>query len=1210
MNRGYIIGGAFFVLFLVFMISVTFMGGKTLESPQNQAVLNTPPPEPPKSAATIAPKPIPVEPTLSTSASPITQAATQEEYWIAGYVTAEEGKALPGSIITVFVEQKYKHSSASKNEKKVGVDEKGYYTIHLDGPVKGFIHSLPPEGYLSLGEEFSLTQSQPTLAQHFAHPPAPHYIQGKVINAQTKSPIEGAEITAMCHSAFKKKPPQHTEKAISKEDGSFKITRLTQGNYSLMASAEGYVQFLAYKIPNSPLLQIDVPKGSRDNEYLIEMQPGSAAEFYVVNPMGQPVEKAEIQITGDESEWDTIGNCTTNRNGTSTNTNLPKRTLYAEASHPTEGRGFSKAFTPGMPTQPIRVEIALQTYASVSGKVLDSGGNTVPDKEVDAELQDIPGWKYPTNLRVEPDQNGDYSLDTLAPGSYRISLTRSHHYPVNPIQSQTLELKAGEHRTGVDFIMNNGETYEIKGKVIDKETSEPLEGASVSAFPLSDTESYHNDSMYAKTDANGEFLIKGFVKKGDQIQFHISGKEEYLQTNQKRPFGESYYTLAMKKGGQITGIVLDDNDQPLAGAQVYPVRMYSGRPYHETHRATTTDDDGAFTFSKLDPMDYQFHAKMKGFPEADSETISVREGQKVDTIIIRMEKGIEISGVIVDPQGQPIANAILSILSNVPDIPKNSYGHPFSKPNYPQDAISDGEGQFQIDNFPSQGDTLVVQHNDFAPTLFAIDTSMIAQSPFTIRMTLGGGIAGTTYGLAGKKEANVALNIQNWPENQFKYKTLSDEEGEYRFEHLAPASYMVLNYGPNDDYKSQQYKTVLVEEGKITRCDFGGGEGAVIRGTVYKRGQISPNAQVALSMRRTSQNQIGYSLKAVSDRQGAYSFPSLEAGEYTIMVTTESSETTQPDQPLYEGNCEYSAKVLVTEDQSEYTVDLHIASLEIQGVVLDEETNEPIAEAKIEPRLKINETNPQGVRNLETQTKSDGSFTLLPMESGSFTLAAIKDGYQAKEFEITVPPFNSGETMQPIIVKVYLKKDDMAIYLRLFLEEKPAVSSWINVVAESQEYNPQILPSTQIEEGYYKVYGMQEGELEIRVTAYCFSKMMETLPQRLTIRPGEQPQLMLNLYAPDKYGVMLVAPDNQTLDGLALLELTGFSEPVSFQARIRSNPERDIYNFVPVSIHPEVSNVRILVPGYQAVDFNPADYPKQTENFNPDDLIRLPLIPQ
>jgi hypothetical protein len=139
---------------------------------------------------------------------------------------------------------------------------------------------------------------------------------------------------------------------------------------------------------------------------------------------------------------------------------------------------------------------------------------------------------------------------------------------------------------------------------------------------------------------------------------------------------------------------------------------------------------------------------------------------------------------------------------------------------------------------------------------------------------------------------------------------------------------------------------------------------------------------------------------------------------------------------------------------------------------------------------------------------------------------------------------------------------------------------------------------------------MPEGELEIRVTAYCYAKVMETLPQRLTIRPGEQPQLMLNLFEPDKYGLKLVTPGNETLNGLALLEMTGLPEPVSYHVRIRSNPEKDIYNFVPISIHPGISNVRILVPGYQALDFNPGDFPKQTKNSTPDEWIRLPLIPQ
>lgn len=1185
MKREYLIGGLFFFVLLILLFFVTYFGQSPVNPKLTEAPISTP--VQPLPAPTVAP-PVSASETVQSSTgnestnaanSSLVQSATPVDYWIAGYVTAEGGKPLPQTKIEVYLTLSTSERTEDESDmKSAGIavtDEKGYYTILLRGPHEYYVRSTPPENYQLLGESFTLTKEAPTLVKHFVHSFAPFKIKGKVIDAKSKNPIAGAKIDAFPHHEN-----QVNVNAVSEADGTFIIHRLSKGFYTLYATAERHIRFDPYKIENSPFRKIEVSELTQDKEYVIEMEPGFAATFHVVNAQGQPVSGALIKISGGEDEFDEIDQCKTEANGEARIQTLPPGRLFAVASHSTEGRGFSAPFEPGAPEKPTSVAITLQGFASVSGKVADGEGKPVSDKELEAKLASIEGWKNPPGVRCEPDANGNYTLKRLSPGENIISVVRAHYYPGEAYQSKTLTLKSGEHKSGVDFVLSKDNFKTIKGKVNDEETSEPVEGITVYASVIADNgESFSFDT--GKTDANGEFTISNLVlsSKGTKLQFQLQAKEKYITTYHTRPINEEYYTLTIKKGGQISGVVVDEQGQPIAGAQVYPVRLYSSSPYPMKDKTVTSGDDGRFSYDQLDPMDYRFHAKMEGYLEGDSASASVREGVGIENIIIRLEKGTEVTGLVLDQQGRPIPNAVVSLLSYV-HISKNSWGYPQQKPDYQANAVSDESGRFTVANFPPNGDTLVVRHDRFAPSLFAVDSSAISQQPFTIRMTPGGRIDGTVYGSDGKGTPGVSLYSQNYPDNLFLDATVTDPNGQYHFDHLPPASYMVLNNGTDKNNIKQQYKTVQVEEEKTTRCDFNGGEGATIHGTVYKRGQAAPSASVMASYRPADFKQSGVSLQTVANDQGVYSFAGLQAGEYTIIASEAGKDMNM-------GQYEYSTKVIVTEGQTDYPVSLYIASLEILGSVIDKDSNEPIAGAKIQPGYTNQFMRRAGLEFLAAQSDADGKFSLFPTEAGDFTLRAIKDGYAVKEFQLNVPPINPAEMSTQIPLEVRMEKDDMCILAHLFFEGKPVSYSWAHVVVQNANYY-QMLDAIQGEEpNLVRAIGTPEGEMQLSITAYCYAKVVYSLPQPIVMRRGEKTELTVNLFDAQEFAVKFITPDDRILEGLVTIELPELPNQTPFVTSIRNAPQRGITNLIVLNLPIEIKQVRLSVPGFQPVEFSP-----------------------
>ncbi|HQH73197.1 MAG TPA: carboxypeptidase regulatory-like domain-containing protein, partial [bacterium] len=231
----------------------------------------------------------------------------------------------------------------------------------------------------------------------------------------------------------------------------------------------------------------------------------------------------------------------------------------------------------------------------------------------------------------------------------------------------------------------------ISGRVIHKDTQQPVEGAIVRLF--GDPEKIREALQAEKTTGpDGAFE---FTQLADQIYFLTAAKEGLVSVAHPRmderaletripldPQRQAYESVSVRDGWSETGlelfladprtvrgtVVRSDTNEPAAGAQV---SAEAGRGIPPIK--TTSRDDGTLEFQNLSARNYYFAAKKEGFFPTFCEEGQLNEGrntfaQNVDLttarskegLILKLAPGGVITGRVLDPDGQPVAGALVS----------------------------------------------------------------------------------------------------------------------------------------------------------------------------------------------------------------------------------------------------------------------------------------------------------------------------------------------------------------------------------------------------------------------------------------------------------------------------------------------------------------------------------------------------------------------
>jgi hypothetical protein len=197
-----------------------------------------------------------------------------------------------------------------------------------------------------------------------------------------------------------------------------------------------------------------------------------------------------------------------------------------------------------------------------------------------------------------------------------------------------------------------------------------------------------------------------------------------------------------RTGGRISGrVTVEGTNAPLRDARVILLPaarpMQPMQPMFGPPPQTTTDQDGRFAFSGLEPGDYRIEVQRTGYASMDDpgrgRTIQLADGQSLDNLVVQLQKGAVISGRILAPSGEPQPDVRVMALRRIenPSAPTRLIPAPMQGPQQTNDL-----GEFRLSGLP--------------PGEYYVSAAPQMQSPFG-----GPGVAPPPQGKARTTLANT-----------------------------------------------------------------------------------------------------------------------------------------------------------------------------------------------------------------------------------------------------------------------------------------------------------------------------------------------------------------------------------------------------------------------------------------------------------------------
>lgn len=847
-----------------------------------------------------------------------------DEYTLAGYIMSKEGQFIANAVISASAIS----DGASPKIIETRSNQDGYFLLALHSPGTYEFTSSPADSFLQASTVTIFSASSKSVRHDFFHEKAELVLRGIIVEQTNQEPIADAKVT-LSPKPGEVSSDQEKIEAFSGTDGRFIITGFSEGVYSLSSMAPGYVPHLPrQKYENiNPYERIVLNTETPQKEYKIELQKGFMAIIQAIDETGNPVPDATVKIAM-KGDYRKVEGKTDNNGEFYSDTLLPVESAAVVEKQP-YGPSVSNNFQPSMSGKPTTVKVVMKPAASISGRVtykkgmFDLFSEPRPaanysisgfNLQIKNQLGGMSSGGMGGMVKVKTDQDGYYTLSPLGEGPNHLFIS-AKYYHNGPLESREVHVGAGETVQNIDFQIEEEEegTETVSGTVYDQK-GQPIPRANINLNMIKDEWGDPvTDVKNSYTDTDGKFHFSKLMK-GDICRLAVTA-DGYKNFHKDYDMPSNSISIQLEPAGSIHGIVIDKSSgMPLPEAVVF-LSVLDIRPISQ--KVTTADSQGKFVFHGVTGH-FGISAESDGYVRNAEFDLHVQPGQDVHDVVIEIEPGLEVTGRVINQQQQPVAGAVIGLLSKVRNHRPNVLFE-FSPPSYDDTVISAPDGSFRVQGISPHGDTLVIMHSNFAPVTHHINPQNISSEDVMIWMTTGGQVEGNVYDENQKPLRNVKLFAFNYPNNLFSYHAITDNNGYYRIEHL-PESEFTLRCKTSNSAKPQLKKARIIEGGSV-RIDFGAGNEYVIRGTVFKNGQPLSGVSIALLAAESFPHDLVELSETVTSESGQYELTGFPEGEYIICFAEPS---------LLERQVQISPlrvpqqRITITDQMLEYTVNKNL----------------------------------------------------------------------------------------------------------------------------------------------------------------------------------------------------------------------------------------------------------------------------------------------
>jgi len=633
-------------------------------------------------------------------------------------------------------------------------------------------------------------------------------------------------------------------------------------------------------------------------------------------------------------------------------------------------RGFARLTVPGLAVPEGTGSSDLGTVMlapglAVRGLVTDSQGRPVEGAEIRAKAATRDPMDFPLNLDPGPADtvtaaDGSFALEDRSPGE-SLDLTASHAgfgpgtAPGVAVPSEApvrivLDANARVSGRAVD---PDGRPVARASIFVSEERSVSMGGQSM----MTSSGRFHR----ATSDEDGSFSVTD-VSPG-RIRVHAEAPRRQpaeLEGVEVKPGQDlTGVDVVLRPGASVEGRVLAPDGTPVREAHVAVTQASQSDFSAFSSLSATTDGDGRYQIDGVAPGPQTLEARAEGYRRA-ARDVEVAAGNS--TVDFRLERGLEVSGRVVDEAGNPLPGVQIVLVAgrNFMDAPR---------------GITGGDGTFRLGGVQDGTYRVSARKEGYAAFDPQAQMLTVAGSPVSgleVKLSAGGTIAGKLSGLDLSQLSRVVILADGTPN-----RGRVDPEGNYRIEHISPGTWTVSATVPDTPLHAGG-KVKLEPGAPEARLDLQFGGGRELRGVVLSNGAPLAGASLTLNATGTTTSQT-----ALTDHQGGFRFGGLEDGTYKLDVSTPKG-------------AQHQESVEIAGDR-EIRVELRTASL--AGRVIDAQDASPV------PGVRISiQSTAEGVFPTFNDVTSDakGGFRLLEVGDGAWKLRAVREGYATVERELRV----------------------------------------------------------------------------------------------------------------------------------------------------------------------------------------------------------------
>lgn len=460
-------------------------------------------------------------------------------------------------------------------------------------------------------------------------------------------------------------------------------------------------------------------------------------------------------------------------------------------------------------------KMTLEPGITVEGTLADDRGLSIAA----AEVALLTGENLETRKQTGSDSQGRFRFVLFEAGTAHVVAQARTYAP----QHQVVEAERG--LKPLSLVLAKGNL--LQGRVVD-ETGRPIEGAGVSVgtwlnLPLL--------SWHAQTDSEGRFSWDSAPADSVGLSVSKTGFNGLYQEVSAAANEEA--TFRLTKAFQLTGRVVDaESKEPIKSFRLMQGFMFGDdeEDMYWERQARITATNGVYTVR----LDYQRgeNAKVKFMALADGYLPKVTPAL-LDTVWhtfdFELTKGSGPQGVVVSPEGQPVAGAQVAMLGlGYLSLGKATFRN-FSPGAFM--AKTDGQGRFSLPAALASPTLVVVHEQGFAETKAE---ELAASGKITLRpwgrlegvMKFGNRLATNEQIMLAPKA--FGRNDLNYDWDTFKRDT--DDQGRFAFEYVPPGTRQLICLVPTGSrgWSQSHAQPIEVKAGEVTRVTYGGMGRAVI----------------------------------------------------------------------------------------------------------------------------------------------------------------------------------------------------------------------------------------------------------------------------------------------------------------------------------------------------------------------------------------------